>query len=242
MDIILADDHALVREGLRPFLEDISGGSRVLEAENFERALALSHKSSDLILIILDIAMPGMDGLSGARHMMETHPKVPVVILSGTHDQALIMRAFDLGIAGFIPKSAGSEVMMNALHLILAGERYMPSTFIMGDGVVEQPAPMTVDAEAIGHDDSPQITESVATERLSARERTVLELLVGGLTNKEIARALDLQEATVKIHVKNIYRKMGVANRAQAVRTAIQPDWNTSRPTPEQAVTIRAIN
>lgn len=237
MDIILADDHALVREGLRPFLEDISGGSRVLEAENFERALSLSNKSSDLILIILDLAMPGMDGLSGAQHMMEAHPNVPIVILSGTHDQALIMRAFNLGIAGFIPKSAGSELMMNALHLILAGERYMPPALIVGDGELEQPA-----AETVALDDPPQITESTATARLSARERTVLELLVGGMTNKEIARALDLQEATVKIHVKNIYRKMGVGNRAQAVRTAIQPDWSNSRPQAETASSSRAIN
>lgn len=226
MNIILADDHALVREGLRPFLEDISGGSTVLEAENFDRALMLSHRTDDLILIILDLAMPGMDGLGGARRMMEAHPHVPVVILSGTHDQALIMRAFNMGVAGFIPKSAGSAVMMNALHLILAGERYMPPNLVMGEAVLETPqgaAPHTGP-----QDDQPLITDSAAVRTLSVRERTVLEHLVGGLTNKEIARALDLQEATVKIHVKNIYRKLGVANRAQAVRTAIQPDWSTA--------------
>ena len=227
MNIILADDHALVREGLRPFLEDISGGSRVVEAESFDRAFMLSKNTQDLILIILDLAMPGMNGLEGARRMMEAHPGIPLVILSGTHDQNLIMQAFNLGIAGFIPKSAGSEVMMNALHLILAGERYMPSHLLMMDGPASEP---THEIDTPEGDDIPRITESAATEHLSNRERTVLELLVGGMTNKEIARALDLQEATVKIHVKNIYRKMGVANRAQAVRTAIQPGWSTAHP------------
>lgn len=237
MDIVLADDHALVREGLKPFLEELGAGARVIEAEHFEAARVAARTAPDLHLILLDLEMPGMDALSGVQTLVEEQRGVPVVILSGTHDQELILKAFELGIAGFIPKSTGSEVMMSALNLVLAGERYLPSQLLLPSSPVArdtdrgaaQPAKITpppaAPSAAPSADDTVQITNSDILERLSTRERTVLELLVGGMTNKEIARSIALQEATVKIHVKNIYRKMGVSNRAQAVRTAIQPDW-----------------
>lgn len=221
MNIILADDHALVREGLIPFLEELAEEVNVIEAESFDRAIMASKATDDLRLIILDLGMPGMDGLAGVRQMMEANFSVPVVILSGTHDQALILKAFNLGIAGFIPKSAGSAVMMGALNLVMSGERYMPSHILMGADVPE-PAKL---AAPITTDIATQTQDAQVLHNLSQRERLVLELLIGGMTNKEIARAIELQEATVKIHVKNLYRKMGVANRAQAVRTAIQPGW-----------------
>lgn len=215
MQIILADDHALVREGLKPFLEELADDVTVIEAESFDRAFVASQKTDDLSLVILDLNMPGMNGLAGVRQMMEANADVPVVILSGTCDQTLILKAFSLGVAGFVPKSAGSEVLLGALNLVMAGERFIPSQILLN----EEAAPTTAD------DTTLQVSDSEQVKKLSKRERMVLELLVGGMTNKEIARNIELQEATVKIHVKNIYRKMGVANRAQAVRTAIQPDW-----------------
>lgn len=245
MDIVLADDHALVREGLKPFLEELDAGARVIEAEHFEAARVAARTAPDLRLILLDLEMPGMNALGGVRTLVEEQRGVPVVILSGTHDQELILKAFELGIAGFIPKSTGSEVMMSALSLVLAGERYLPSQLLLpsspaagapdrfadrgadtgaGRGAA-QPAGTRPPPAAPSIDDTIQIANNEILERLSTRERMVLELLVGGMTNKEIARSIALQEATVKIHVKNIYRKMGVSNRAQAVRTAIQPDW-----------------
>lgn len=222
MQIILADDHALVREGLKPFLQELAETVEVIEAESFDHAMVASRNASNLSLIILDLGMPGMNGLSGIRQIMERNFDTPVVILSGTHDQSLILKAFNMGIAGFIPKSAGSAVMLSALKLVLAGERFIPSQILMdGDHSPEgsgrdAPAPTTGELE---------ISESNLIKDLSKRERMVLELLVGGMTNKEIARSIELQEATIKIHVKNIYRKMGVTNRAQAVRAAIQPGW-----------------
>lgn len=220
MDILLADDHALVRDGLRPFLEELADGAHVLEAENFDRAQVAARGATDLKLIILDLAMPGMNGLAGVRLMMEARPDVPVVILSGTHDHGQILKAVNLGIAGFIPKSTGSAAMMQALGLILSGERYIPPQVLLDTGS----SPMAGDGAALAEEMPLKLAETAALERLSRRERTVLELLVGGQTNKEIARSIDLQEATIKIHVKNIYRKLGVANRAQAVRMAIRPD------------------
>jgi len=229
VDIILADDHALVRDGLKPFLEELAEQVTVFEAECFERARLAAREAKDLKLIILDLGMPGMNGLVGVRDMMDSNPQTPVVILSGTHDQELILRAFNSGIAGFIPKSAGSEVMLSALQLVMAGERYIPSQLLVGASIGHDPS--TSDLDDNYHDDHAPMQVGLSAEslarfdNLSKREQNVLELLAGGMTNKEIARAIDLQEATVKIHVKNIYRKMGVSNRAQAVRMAIQPSW-----------------
>ncbi|HEY9080689.1 response regulator transcription factor [Magnetovibrio sp.] len=225
MDIILADDHKLVRDGLTPFLEELDDNVNVIEAAAFEHAMQASKEAQDLKLIILDLGMPGMNGLAGVRQMMETHPSVPVVILSGTHDQTAILKAFNLGIAGFIPKSAGSEVMMSALQLVMAGERYIPSQILVGAAVQDTNRPYAGATQAAA---STRAINAARFDKLSKREQHVLELLAGGMTNKEIARTIDLQEATIKIHVKNIYRKMGVNNRVQAVRMVIEPDWSAT--------------
>ncbi|MBL4614382.1 MAG: response regulator transcription factor [Magnetovibrio sp.] len=225
MEILLADDHTLVRDGLRPFLEELSDDVTVIEAETFESALRAAHDAHDLKLILIDLAMPGMNDLAGVRKMMETHPQIPLVILSGTHDQKMILKAFDFGIAGFIPKSTGSEIMLNALQLVMAGERYIPSQILIGAAIgdaLTKPSPAGNDPYGIS------ISHLTRFENLSKREKHVLELLVGGMTNKGIARSIDLQEATIKIHVKNIYRKIGASNRAQAVRMAIQPGWQVT--------------
>jgi len=182
--------------------------------------MVTSQNAENLGMIILDLGMPGMDGLAGVRQIMEANADIPVVILSGTHDQSLILKAFNLGVAGFIPKSAGSEVLLGALNLVLAGERFIPAQILMG----AEASTDTVGDSGYASE-TLEVSESDLVQTLSKRERMVLNLLVDGMTNKEIARSIELQEATVKIHVKNIYRKMGVVNRAQAVRTAIQPDW-----------------
>lgn len=225
MDILLADDHTLVRDGLRPFLEELADDATVIEAETFEQSLSAANDAVDLKLIIMDLGMPGMNGLSGVCEMMATHPQIPVVILSGTHDQGLILKAFDAGIAGFIPKSAGSDVMLSALQLVMAGERYIPSQILVGAAIGE---PQMTQSSSDVNQAGISLDNLSRFENLSKREHHVLELLVGGMTNKEIARSIDLQEATIKIHVKNIYRKMGVSNRAQAVRMAIQPGWQAT--------------
>ena len=222
MDIILADDHKLVRDGLTPFLEELDENVNVIEAAGFEHAMKAAKEARDLQLIILDLGMPGMNGLAGVRQMMESYPNVPVVILSGTHDQTAILKAFNLGIAGFIPKSAGSNVMMSALQLVMAGERYIPSQILVGAAIQDADHPQAATTPATP---STRSINAARFDKLSKREQHVLELLAGGMTNKEIARSIDLQEATIKIHVKNIYRKMGVNNRVQAVRMVIQPDW-----------------
>ncbi|MEG3617226.1 response regulator transcription factor [Magnetovibrio sp. PR-2] len=223
MNIILADDHKLIRDGLRPFLNDLDQSVTIREAGTFDELLQLGQELDELHLILTDLNMPGMRGINSLRTLVKSFADIPVVILSGVTDPGLIRHAIDVGVAGFIPKSSGSKVLMSALQLVLSGESYVPTDLL------EAPSNNIPPKDESGTSLPGQTTIIVQAERfdtLSPRELGVLNLLAGGLTNKQIANEISVQEATIKIHVKNIYRKIGANNRAQAVRMALQPNWS----------------
>lgn len=222
--LILADDHTLVRQGLLPFLATLDVTVEVLEAADFDEALAKAAaekvEGRPLSLVLLDLRMPGMRGTSGITRMIEQQPGVPVVILSGSIDAGDVVACAEAGANGYLPKTLSSTAMLNALRLVLSGEKYFPS-FAMG--VPARPA-----AEMERDSAAPMASApSPLLDRLEARERIILGMVVDGATNKEIARALDLQEVTIKVQTRNIYRKLGAANRSQAVRIAMENGWQT---------------
>ncbi len=216
MNVLLADDHRLVREGLKLLIGRLGDGVDILEADNFEQALSLAEGADDLDLIILDLSMPGMNGLAGLERMCGVRPDVPVVILSGTFERKLVLDALMRGAHGYIPKTLGGKAMLSALQLVVAGEKFVPSIILDDDragqsgdnGQSGAPVPL----------DNP-------IHKLTRRERDVLSLLAEGHPNKEIARQLELQEVTVKVHLKGVFRKLGATNRTQAVRIAIGLGW-----------------
>lgn len=220
MRILFADDHGLVREGIKPFLEELAESVDVVEAADFAGAKEAALATDSLDLMILDLKMPGMNGFSGITALKEARPNVPIVILSGHYNRKDIMTALDHGVSGYIPKTTGGLAMVNALKLVLAGETYLPSTAFTGNGEDEPPP--------IGSESGlPIVNQADLFPDLSPREREILTHVVNGETNKEIARDLDLQEITVKIHVRNVYRKIGSSNRAQAVKIALQAGWDS---------------
>ena len=207
MEILLADDHALVRDGLVPFLSRVAEGARIIEAASLPEALERAKAAQQLRLAILDLNMPGMDGLGGLSAMRAAFPHVPVVILSGSAHPADALHAIESGADGFIPKTMRGEAIIGVLRLVLSGEKYVPS--FLFDYREETPGK-----------DAAQ-TKSGPLAQLSAREMDILSMIVDGAPNKVIARALDLQEVTVKAHLRNIFRKMTVSNRTEAARVAI---------------------
>lgn len=226
MQILVADDHKLVRDGLKPFLQELDPGVEVLDAANLDEALQAAEKADRLGLVLLDLMMPGMDGLKGLEALKARLPNVPVVIVSGYSSREHVVSAVQLGAAGFIPKTVSGTAMVNALRLVLSGEKYLPSsTFFDEQGIQHPPSPGMGGLTKTGGVPQP-------FDRLSRREGEILALLVDGRTNKEIAIALDLQEITIKVHLRNVYRKIGAANRAQAVRIALSSGWQPSTPTP----------
>jgi DNA-binding NarL/FixJ family response regulator len=156
--------------------------------------------------------MPGMNHLDGLRTMKEKFPSTPVVILTGSVDMNDARTSLEQGAAGYIPKNIGARVMLDALNQILSGEKYLP-TMLVAEAEKQEPA--TIVAGASAKSDS-------VLGKLTPREREVLGLLTKDYPNKEIAYKLELREITIKVHLKNVYRKLGVSNRTQAVRKLME--------------------
>ena len=188
--LLLADDHDLVRETIAEFLR-LQGGFRVETAHSFDEAIAIALNDGPFDLVMLDYSMPGMDALSGLARM-RAQTGFPVAILSGTATPDVARRALSSGAAGFLPKTLAPESLVSAVRHMLSGEVYMPLDFLK-------------DAE------TPDIDV-----KLTPRERDVLQGITEGKSNKEIARDLDIQEVTVKLHVKTLSRKLGARNRTHA--------------------------
>ena len=216
MKVLLADDHRLVREGLKLLISRLGDDVDILEAEDFGQALSLAEGAEGLDLIILDLSMPGMNGLAGLERMCGVRPDVPVVILSGTFERKLVLDALMRGAHGYIPKTLGGKAMLSALQLVVAGEKFVPSIILddvhagQSGGDCPSGAPVPLDNPI---------------HKLTRRERDVLSLLAEGHPNKEIARRLELQEVTVKVHLKGVFRKLGATNRTHAVRIAFELGW-----------------
>lgn len=203
MRILLADDHVMVRDGLRPFLMQLAETTEVYEAGSFEEVLDTLDRVEGIRLLLLDLRMPGMTVAHGLPAIRERHPLVRVAVLSAVTERKQILEAMGLGAAGYIPKRLSAQAMLSALRLIIAGERYVPAALL------EEPARTT--PTLYGEPDS--------SERgLTAREREILDLLREGLPNKLIARRLNVSEVTVKSHLCHVFRKLGVQNRVQAAR------------------------
>lgn len=202
MRIILADDHVMIREGLRPFVERVAAATEVLEAGSFPEVVALLKKAP-VDLVILDLKMPGMNGYQGLVTLRRDYPAVRCVMLSAMSDREHVLEAIRLGADGFIPKQLSGAAMVSALQLVLSGERFIPAMLV--DANPDRPA-----GELIG--------------RLTPRERDILRLLREGHPNKVIANRLDVSEVTVKSHLGNVFRKLGVQNRLQAMKLLVDSE------------------
>ncbi|MEX3017610.1 response regulator [Gymnodinialimonas hymeniacidonis] len=195
-NILVADDHDLVRDTIAAYLGQ-QDDFHVETADDLAEARALLEGVVPFDLVILDYNMPGMDGLEGMESVIKGYPHIKVVLMSGVAKPDVAREAMTRGANGFLPKSATAKSMVNAIRFVLAGEQYFPFDL----------------AEA-----KPETPESF--KGLSSREMETLEFLCRGASNKEIARALDLAEVTIKLHVKNILAKLGVSNRTQAALLA----------------------
>ncbi|MDA8635501.1 response regulator transcription factor [Rhodobacteraceae bacterium] len=199
MRILIADDHDLLRETLSMFLAS-EGSIDTALASTLDAALDLIQSEEKFDLIMLDYNMPGMAGLNGLKRAMEASGGSPVALMSGIASRSVAEEALSFGAAGFVPKTLAAKTLANAVRFMAMGEKYAPIDFMTADDPTVAPNPLA--------------------QKLSRRELQVLEGLSKGKSNKEIARDLDLQEPTIKLHVKTLYRKIGAANRTQAALIA----------------------
>jgi DNA-binding NarL/FixJ family response regulator len=214
--ILIADDHPLFREAIINVIENSFEGCQTLETEDLDSALEIAQKEEELDLILLDLNMPGMNGLNGLITLRNDLPTVPVVIVSAEEDKQIVLQAITYGAVGFITKSSPREQMTEALKQILAGNVYLPSDIIRAS----QP-----DNRRMQRKDDNQIPPELLSS-LTRRQLLVLERMSKGESNKQIAYNLNIAETTVKAHVSAILRKLGVHNRIQAVLSAGNIDFN----------------
>lgn len=205
--VLIADDHPLFRSALQEVVAEVFGEADVTEACDLDEAVKLAARDPDLDLVLLDLNMPAMNGLCGLVMLRNEVPSVPVVMVSGSVDPATVREAITCGAVGFIPKSATKAVMADALRTILAGGVYTPATREGAGG-----------GDTGGGAEDKRFAQRVAS--LSRQQRVVLEMLVKGNSNKQIAYLLDVAESTVKAHVSAILRKLKVRSRTQAVISA----------------------
>lgn len=205
MKVLLADDHALFREGVRLVLESlVDGPLEIAEANDFIQALAFIRSGFDVDVGLVDLNMPGMDGFSGLEALKRAAPDIHLVVVSASENPGDVRRALDAGALGYITKSSPSAAMLEAIRAVLSGETFISPGLDVPDGVAARPSG---DADEV-------------KKLLTPRQRDVLAMLRQGKSNKEIARDLDLAEITVKLHVTAILRALGVENRTQAAIVA----------------------
>ena len=214
LKILLVDDHQLIREGLRPVVAQLAANGEpveILEAPSYEQAVALTDAHPDLDLLMLDLRLPDVSGFAALCDIQERHPDIPVVVMSGETDAALVREAIEHGALGFIPKTSNSAVIVAALRLVLSGGTYMPRELL---GAVPTPAAA---AHAAPLPASRALGEGLG---ITPRQSDVLALLLAGKSNKLICRELNLAEGTVKIHVAAVLKALNVNSRVQAVIAA----------------------
>ena len=226
MKILLADDHALIRAGLRSELGTLDSGVEFVEACDADSLHAMLDRHDDLDLAIIDLSMPGMQRETTIAALRNSHPAIPLIVLSGADPVADAKAVLRAGAAGFIPKSGMSKVMLQAIRLVLAGGQYVPPQLMedswargsLASAVpVPEPRPASAAVRPTALND-PGLAKALAF--LSERQREVFALLAEGLSNKAIARKLGITEGTVKTHVATIFDVLNVHNRVSAVAAA----------------------
>jgi NarL family two-component system response regulator LiaR len=209
--VLLADDHVLVRQGTRELLEREEDIEVVAEAGDGEEAVRLTTSQCPDIAI-MDIAMPKLNGIDATRQIKTLHPATAVLVLTAYDDDQYIFALLEAGAAGYLLKDVRADELIKAIRAVYAGESVL------------HPA---IARKVINHFAQPadKRTEESALDQLTERQLEVLRLAAKGMTNREIARELVISVRTVQVHLSNIFNKMGVGSRTEAVLHALRKGW-----------------
>ena len=208
MQVLLADDHALFRDGMRYVLQQLSDQVDIICAGNFNETLKQAEVNPGLDLALIDLNMPGSDGVASIRIFHHHFPGVPLVVVSGSDQRAEIEWVMEYGAMGFISKSSTAKEMVTALRVVLGGDVYIAPQ------LAAQPEAESIQPE----NDNP--SQHPNMHGLTKRQMQTLQYLAEGLSNKEIALIMELAEGTIKVHVAATYQVLQVCSRLDAVRKA----------------------
>ncbi len=195
--IIIADDHPLFRAALKQTLD--ADNFNILEAGDIRSLQEMVEAETGVQLVLLDLAMPGAHGFSGLVFLLSHYPQVPVLVISATDSPDVISRAMHYGACGFLSKTSAPETIRRAIAAVLTGELWLP------ESAARHPVPDREEGD---------VARLIAS--LTPKQYQVLNMVTEGLLNKQIAYELEVTEATVKAHLTEIFRKLGVNSRTQA--------------------------
>jgi NarL family two-component system response regulator LiaR len=211
--ILLADDHVLVRQGTRELLEQEEDMEVVAEAGDGEEAVQLATRQRPDVAI-MDIAMPKLNGIEATRQIKALHPATAVLVLTAYDDDQYIFALLEAGAAGYLLKDVHADELIRAIRAVHAGESVLHPTI----------ARKVINRFAQPAD---KRTRESTLDQLTDRELEVLKLAAKGMTNREIAGELVISVRTVQVHLSNIFSKMGVGSRTEAVLHALREGWIT---------------
>ena len=203
---IVADDHPMVRQGVRMLLETEFSDGQVIEAADLDSVLEAVIAQPEALLLI-DLDMPGMNGIESLRALRQDFPGLLMAVLSGNTGRQMITDALNAGVNGYILKASPSEELLYAITVIRSGRVYLTDMLWKSAGKPVSPASLPAEPEP-------------KAVLLTARQRQVIGCLMKGHSNKQIARDLDIGEGTVKIHLAAVFRALGAQNRTEAVMIA----------------------
>jgi DNA-binding NarL/FixJ family response regulator len=213
MKILIADDHWIVRETLKHVMRQLNRTFEPLEAADFEEAQAILDAEPSTGLMLIDLIMPGFNEFEGLRALRMRYPEIPVVVISVHEDPEHILKSIAYGVVGYIPKSAGAEEIMQSLTRVLSGEVSFPRH------IIERSRGQSPYArEMLGSATEASLS---ALDELTKRERDVLEMLGKGLSITSSARKLNISPQTVRVHLGNAMKKLGLKDRSEAIHFAI---------------------
>ena len=212
MQVLFADDHQLFIDGIRHILKKLDAVVDITETTQAERAIEILESGKSFDLILIDLSMPGVDGMSILQRMHERKVWLPLVVISGEEDSRKIKSALDSGALGFIPKTHNSQQMLSALRAILEGDIYIPAEI---EKQIDNLETIRPPAEASDND-------ALKASGITKRQFEVLQLLAKGYSNKQIATSLFLTEHTVKAHISALFSSLHACNRTECVQIAQQ--------------------
>ncbi|MBQ9272002.1 MAG: response regulator transcription factor [Alphaproteobacteria bacterium] len=202
MKILIADDHALFRDGLALRLEEIVPDAVISQASSYAQVFKILNAKSDIDVLILDVEMPDMPWLDSLKQFRQIAPQMKIIVISASEDSRTIRTILATGVKGYIPKRSEIKVLNNALKLIIDGGSYVPPDLL------DNTSQNNLSGRSIG------------VKTLTNRQSQVLDLIAQGKSNKQIAYDMGVSESTVKLHINALLRSLHVNNRTQAVITA----------------------
>lgn len=232
MKFLVADDHELIRQGVKGLLRGLDADAQFDEADTWETLAAAARPDADHDLAIVDLHMPGMEGAESLEILLKANPALPVVVLSAEESPDEMRAVLAAGALGFVPKRQPASVMLKAIELVLSGGAYVPMEALSLLGTRDAGGAAATRSPASAGPGPGATTPALETmppahhlqphqrhllENLSPRQQDIMRLVHRGWTNKMIARELGVAEGTVKVHLSVIFRALGVHNRSTAI-------------------------